>query len=200
MIVVGLTGGVGSGKSTVANMLQELGARIIDADRIAREVVAPGEPALASIRSEFGDEVIAETGDLDRAALAARVFEDPERLQRLNAIVHPAVAARAAEEIADQRERGAQWVVYDVPLLYENELQGMFTKVIVVVASEAARRQRLRARDGWSDAEIDARLGAQMPLEEKASRADYVVDNEGSLVETRRQVEDVTAQLFEEQS
>jgi dephospho-CoA kinase len=197
MIVVGLTGGIGSGKSTVASMLQEMGARIIDADRIARDVVRPGEPALASLRAEFGEEVVTEQGELDRAAVAARVFDDPDALKRLNAIVHPAVAARTAEEIEDARQAGARWVVYDVPLLYENDLEHMFDKVIVVASSESVRRQRLREREQWSTSDIDARMAMQMPLEEKVQRADFVVDNDGSLVETRRQVEEVTAQLFE---
>ena len=200
MIVVGLTGGIGSGKSTVASMLQEMGARIIDADRIARDAVAPGEPALASIRAEFGSEVLTEQGELDRAALAARVFDDRDALKRLNAIVHPSVAARAAQELEAARDDDVRWVVYDVPLLYENELEGMFAKVIVVTASEPVRRHRLRERERWSTSDIDARMATQMPLEEKVRRADFVIDNDGSLVETRRQVEEVTAQLFEEQS
>ena len=197
MIVVGLTGGVGSGKSTVAGMLQELGARVVDADRLAREVVAPGEPALQAIRAEFGDDVLTEDGALNRPALAARVFDDPDALARLNAIVHPAVANRAAEAFEAARLRGDRWVVYDVPLLYENGLEDMFEKIIVVSSSEEVRRQRLQAREQWSTGDIEARFQSQIPLEEKVPRADFVIDNEGSLVDTRRQVEEVTAKIFE---
>jgi len=197
MIVVGLTGGVGSGKSTVAGMLQELGARVVDADRLAREVVAPGEPALQAIRAEFGDDVLTEDGALNRPALAARVFDDPDALARLNAIVHPAVANRAAEAFEAARLRGDRWVVYDVPLLYENGLEDMFEKIIVVSSSEEVRRQRLQAREQWSTGDIEARFQSQIPLEEKVPRADFVIDNEGSLVDTRRQVEEVTAKMFE---
>jgi len=196
MKLLGLTGGIGSGKSTVASIFRELGAHVIDADEVAREVVQAGEPALQAIREVFGADVLDAQGHLDRGAMASRVFNDPEALARLNAIVHPAVAQRTRERIEASRRRGDPWVVYDVPLLYENGLEGMFDAVVVVTASEEVRRARLLEREEWSREDIDARIRAQMPLDEKAHRADWVVDNDGSLLETRRQAEQIVTELF----
>lgn len=196
MIVVGLTGGVGSGKSTVAGLFREMGAKVIDADSIAREVVEIGEPTLTAIRESFGDEVFEADGALDRRAMAARVFGDDEARARLNAIVHPAVAQRTAELLQEARESGESWVVYDVPLLYENGLEEMFDTIVVVTADEELRRARLRDREGWTEEDIQARMEAQMDLGEKVRRANHVIDNGGTLHETRRQVEDVMTRIF----
>jgi dephospho-CoA kinase len=198
MWVVGLTGGVGSGKSTVAEMLREHGARVIDADRLAREVVEPGEPALAAIRDAFGGEVLLPDGRLDRATLAARVFSDDEARARLDGIVHPEIAARARAAMDQARADGVPWVVYDVPLLYENGLESMCDRVVVVTATDAQRCARLAGRSGWSESEISARMAAQMPLADKADRADDVIDNSGSLDATRAQVRALVERLAAE--
>jgi len=175
---VGLTGGIGSGKSEVARRLAELGALVVDADVVAREVVEPGTPGFARVVEAFGPEVLAADGSLDRAALAARVFSDPERLAVLNRIVHPLVAARTADLVADAREDTV--VVNDVPLLVENGLEGAYDVVVVVDAPEDVRLQRLVAR-GIDAADARARMRAQVSRDERLVVADYVIDNAGPL-------------------
>lgn len=187
--VVGLTGGIGTGKSVVARMLADLGAAVIDADKLAREVVAPGTAGLAAIVERFGPEVLDAAGGLDRRAVGRRVFEDDEARRALEAIIHPRVAALAAERLAGALEAGAPLVVYDVPLLYENRLEQHLPAVVVVSASPAIQRARIAARDQLPAEEIEARIRAQLPLEEKVRRADHVIDNEGDLERTRAQVE-----------
>lgn len=186
--IVGLTGGIGCGKSAVAAALAERGARVIDADVLAREAVAPGSPALAAIRARFGPAVFAPDGSLDRPALGRRVFEDAEARLALNAIVHPEVARLARARMEALEHAGAPVIVYDVPLLYENGLDRALGEVIVVTAPPEVQRARIRARDRLPDAEIEARIAAQMPLEEKARRATWVIDNGGTLEEMRAQV------------
>ena len=171
-------------------MLAELGAAIIDADVLAREVVEPGQPAFQRIVARFGKDVVdPATGGLDRRKLGAVVFGDEGARRDLNAIVHPEVAALAAARMQEADARGARLIVYDVPLLYENGLDRMLPQVVVVKASPAVQRARIAARDQLSDAEIVQRIAAQMPLDEKIARADFVIDNDGDLEETRRQVE-----------
>ncbi len=171
-------------------MLAALGAAIIDADVLAREVVEPGSPAFDAIVAHFGREVVdPTTGGIDRKALGAIVFSDGAARAALNAIVHPAVAALAMQRMQAAREAGAPLIVYDVPLLYENGLDRMLPAVVVVRASPEVQRARVRARDGLSDQEIEDRIAAQMPLAEKVARADHVIDNDGDLAATRRQVE-----------
>lgn len=194
-LVVGLTGGIGSGKSTVARLLAERGAFVIDADQLAREVVAPGKPALAEITRTFGPAVLAADGSLDRAKLGARVFADAEARAQLNRIVHPEVRKLSALRIQDAVNQGVPVVVYDVPLLYETGLETSFPLVIVVDAPEATREARVVARDGLTPDETKARMNAQLPLSEKVRRADFVVDNGGTLEETSRQVETLYAAL-----
>jgi dephospho-CoA kinase len=186
---VGLTGGIGSGKSTVAGRLAALGATIIDADRLARDAVAPGSPALDAIRARFGDAVFGPGGALDRAALGAIVFGDAEARAALNAIVHPEVARRALEAKAAAEAAGAGVVVYDLPLLYENGLAPMFDAVVVVAVPPEVQRARVLARDGASPEAIEARIAAQWPLAEKVARADVVIDNGGTRADTERQVD-----------
>jgi dephospho-CoA kinase len=177
-------------------MLAELGAAIIDADVLAREVVEPGRPAFAKIVARFGAEVVdPATGALDRKKLGAIVFADDAARKDLNAIVHPEVAALSAQRMQEAGARGAPLCVYDVPLLYENGLDRMLPTVVVVSASPAIQRARVRARDGLSDVEIEQRIAAQMPLAEKVSRADFVVENDGDLSDTRRQVEALFLEL-----
>jgi dephospho-CoA kinase len=187
MRVVGLTGGIASGKSTVSAMFRELGAEVIDADQLAREVVEPGTPGLEEICRRFPGVVDAE-GRLDRAALGARVFADEGERRALEAIVHPRIRAEAARRTEALARAGLEVVLYDAALLIENGLHHGMDGVVLVSAPEAVQRARLAARDGLDDAAISARLAAQLPLADKRAHATWVVDNGGSLKETRAQV------------
>lgn len=187
MRVVGLTGGIGSGKSTVSAMFRELGAEVIDADQLAREVVEPGTPALEEIGRRFPGVVDAQ-GRLDRAALGARVFADEGERRALEAIVHPRIRAEMTRRTEALARAGQKVVLYDAALLIENGLHRGMDGVVLVSAPEAAQRARLAARDGLDDAAISARLAAQLPLADKRAHATWVVDNGGSLEETRAQV------------
>lgn len=194
---VGLTGGIASGKTLVARILRELGAAVVDADQIAREVLAPGGAAYADVAREF-PEVVGPDGRIDRRALAARVFGDPAARKRLNRLTHPPIRHRMAEEAQRLAATpGVEVIVFDVPLLLdttEGRELGL-SGVIVVYADEETRLRRLMARDGISEAEARQRLAAQVPLEEKVRRADWVVDNRGTPEDTRRAVERLWAEL-----
>lgn len=194
--VIGLTGGIGTGKSTVAAMLEELGAVVIDSDRIVHELQAPGAPLLREIAAAFGDDVIRPDGSLDRAALGERVFRDEEARRKLNAIVHPAVGLETARRLEAARAAGARLVVLDIPLLFETRLHGSASRanlgveaVVVVYAPPELQIQRQLDRNGYGREEAERRLAAQIPIDEKRALADHVIDNSGSLAETRRQVE-----------
>ena len=181
MRIVGLTGGIGSGKSTFSGLLRARGAAVIDADRLARDAVAPGSPGLLEVVRAFGEEVLDPDGALDRKRMAARVFADPAARQRLEAIVHPRVRDAMAAEVQRLSGAGASLVIYDVPLLYEAGRERDVEAVVVVWAPHEAQLARLAARDGLSSAEAEARISAQLPLDEKARRADFVVVNDGTL-------------------
>jgi dephospho-CoA kinase len=185
MRLVGLTGGIASGKSTLAEALRALGAPVIDADRLAREAVRSGSPALAAIVQEFGPGVLGPDEELDRKGMAARVFSDPLARARLEAIVHPAIRTAVAAETARLAAEGHDLAFYDVPLLYERGLDREVDCVVVVHAPPGVQVSRLRARDGLGQAEAEARLEAQLPIEEKARRADVVVSNEGDIAALR---------------
>jgi dephospho-CoA kinase len=193
MRFVGLTGGIGSGKSTVAAMLKARGAVVIDSDVLAREVVEPGTPGFDAVVERFGREIVTPDGELDRSALAAIVFEDPERRAQLEAIVHPAVARRAGEIVAGHANTG-DVVVLDSPLLIETGRHRDVELVIVVSSQPETQIRRLVAR-GMDEEDARARLAAQMPLAEKAEVADVVLDNEGSLDELEGQVDRLWADL-----
>lgn len=193
--VLGLTGSYGSGKSTVAAFFREAGAAIIDADRLAREVVEPGQEALGEIAEALGAEAIDAQGRLDRAAVARMVFEDPARRRVLEQIIHPRVRQRERQMIAQARARGDDLVVADVPLLFESGFDRECDRTCVVVVSEAVRRERL-ARLGVAPEEIQRRLKAQMSQEEKAARADFVIDNSGTMEQTRRQALRIAGSLI----
>jgi dephospho-CoA kinase len=200
--VVGLTGGIGSGKSTVGGMLRELGAVLIDADAIVHELQAPGTPMLRAIAEAFGPEVIDARGALDRKALAARVFSDAEARRRLGAIVHPPTIAEMGRRLAAAQAAGAPLVVLDIPLLLEGKKTGTgsavafpFEAVIVAWVPEEVAVARAAARDGASVDEIRARVRAQLSLDEKRAMADHVIDNSGTPEETRRQVRALYEQL-----
>lgn len=177
MISVGLTGGIGSGKTTVAQRLAALGAVVIDADRLAREAVGRGTPGLAAVAASFGPDVLAADGSLDRAALAARVFTDPGQLERLNAIVHPIVATRT-EELLTQVPPDAV-VVHDIPLLVETGRDG-YDLVVVVDAPDDVREARLVADRRMSPADAQARMAQQATRQQRLAAADVVIDNSGA--------------------
>ncbi|MNX87018.1 Dephospho-CoA kinase [compost metagenome] len=183
MKVIGLTGGIASGKTTVANRLAARGGAVIDADQIAREVVEPGTPALEAIAEAFGPEVLDPAGRLDRAALARRVFGNEPARERLNAIVHPAVkeAMTRALDALRQRPTPPPFAVLVVPLLFETGMQAMADTVWTVSVPPAMQRARLLARDALSEAEADARIASQWPLARKLALSDRVIDNTGVL-------------------
>lgn len=185
MRVIGLTGGIASGKSTAAEILAELGARVVDADQIARDVVQKGQPALADIVATFGEGVLTPDGELDRRRMGALVFGDVDSRRKLNAITHPRIAAETQARLGQLREAGAPLAVYEAALLVENGAQAGLDGLIVVACEPATQRARLMARDGLTAAEADARLAAQLPLADKIAVADWVIDSNGTLDETR---------------
>jgi dephospho-CoA kinase len=197
VIVIGLTGGIASGKSTVASMLRELGAPIVDADLIARQVVEPGQPALAEIADRFGADVLDADGRLDRKAMGERVFSDPIARAALNAIVHPRIAIASRAALAELAAAGNPVALYDAALLVENQIHRGLDGLIVVSAPAAAQIERLCERDSIDESAARARLAAQLPLADKLAVADWVVDNGGSLEQTRAQVEAVWRQVQE---
>jgi dephospho-CoA kinase len=190
---VGLTGGIGSGKSEVSRRLAEHGAIVIDADRIAREVVEPGTPGLAAVVEAFGREVLRGDGSLDRERLGSIVFRDKERLAALNAIVHPLVGERAAE--LQRAAPDDAVVVYDVPLLAENDLAGEYDVVIVVDAGDDIRVDRLTRLRGMSEADARARIAAQASRDDRLRLATIVITNEGTLDELHRRGDEAWADL-----
>lgn len=190
---VGLTGGVASGKSTVSAMLRELGAVIIDADQLAREVVARGTPGLAAVVAEFGDGVLTGSGDLDRPAVAEIVFNDEAARRRLEAIVHPLVFAEVAR-LEAEAPPGAV-VVHDIPLLAESGRADTFDAVVVVDVPAELQIERMMRDRGWTRAEAEARIAAQASREHRRSVATYVVANTGSLDALRARVEEIWAAL-----
>lgn len=189
MVTVGLTGGIASGKSTVVAVLRRLGCPIIDADQLARQVVQPGQPALAEIAEAFGAAVLNPDGTLNRKALGAVVFADPAARKRLEAMTHPRIAQLRGAILAILREQGARVVVNDIPLLYETHSEGLYDQVWVVWVDRDTQVGRLMARDGIGREEAERRLAAQMPLDAKRALADVVIDNSGSREDTERQVQ-----------
>ncbi|MEV4002833.1 dephospho-CoA kinase [Actinomadura sp. NPDC049753] len=193
MLKVGLTGGIGSGKSEVSRRLREHGAVVIDADRIAREVVEPGTPGLAAVVAEFGEDVLLPDGALDREKVGRIVFADPDRLAALNAIVHPLVGERM-QELMDAAPADAV-VVYDVPLLAENGLAGMYDEVVVVDAPEEVQLDRLVARRGMTEEDARARMAAQASRADRRAVATHVIDNSGTLTDLKTRVDALWASL-----
>jgi dephospho-CoA kinase len=192
---IALTGGAGSGKSTVARMFKELGAPVVDADAAARDAVRPGEPAWEELRRTFGPEFFQENGELDRGKMARVAFSDPEARQKLNAILHPEIARLIQERLQQLEDAGVEVAVVEVPLLFEAGLQNAYDRIIVVYADMAQQMQRLKARDVRDLQEIDGILAAQWPLSEKRRLAHYVIDNRGSLEDTKKQVENICRDL-----
>jgi len=190
---VGLTGGVASGKSAVAAILRDLGAVVIDADVLAREIVEPGTPGLEAVVAEFGPEVLTPDGNLDRARMGAVVFADPGRRAALEAIMHPLVRARAAV-IQDAAPAGVL-VVHDIPLLVETGQAGDFDAVLVVDVPEAVQLERAMRDRGWNEADARSRIAAQARRPERLAAATHVIDNTGTLEDLRRRVTEVFEQL-----
>ncbi|MCD2467482.1 MULTISPECIES: dephospho-CoA kinase [unclassified Streptomyces] len=193
MLKVGLTGGIGAGKSEVSRLLVSYGAVLIDADRIAREVVEPGTPGLAAVVEAFGEGVLTAEGTLDRPKLGSIVFADADRLAALNAIVHPLVGARSAE--LESRARTGDVVVHDVPLLTENGLAPLYDLVVVVDASPETQLDRLVRLRGMAESEARARMSAQATRAQRLDVADLVIDNDGPLDALEPQVRKVWDEL-----
>lgn len=198
MLKVGLTGNIASGKSSVARVWRALGARLIDADELARRAVAPGSPGLAAIVERWGPGVLDADGALERAALRDIVFRDPAERAALEAIVHPEVARLREEEHARAAAEGAEIVVSDIPLLFEVGLEGEFDRVVLVHAGEAVRRERIVRDRELSAVEAQRMIEAQMPSEEKLARADLVIVNEGTIEELESRAREVWEALLRE--
>jgi dephospho-CoA kinase len=194
VLLVGLTGGIGSGKSTVARLLEDRGAVVFDADLLAREAVEPGTPGHAAVIERFGADVLAPGGELDREALASIVFADPSARRDLEQIVHPEVRRLFAEGSEAYRDTD-RVVVFSAPLLVESGMHTAFAILVVVSATVATQIERLMRQRGMSEASIRARIDAQAPLEDKAAVADFLVDNEGTLDELASQVEQLWKEL-----
>ena len=194
MKLIGLTGGAGSGKSTVAKMFRDLGATIVDADEASHAVYAPGTDGFDAVVREFGEGYVKD-GRIDRSKLGALVFNDARARSRLNAIVHPRVRDWMAERTVEAAEAGAEVVMQDVPLLFENGLQALFSAVVLVHAPRDVQLERLTVQRGLSRERAESMLASQMPIDDKRVLADYVIDNSGAVDDTRRQVAEVWAKL-----
>ncbi len=194
-MILGLTGGIASGKSTIAQAFRKLGAVVVSADELAREAVLPGTTALRQLVERFGGQILAADGALDRAALARIVFADPQARQDLNRITHPAIAALAEKRLAELRRKGLALVVYEAPLLFEAGAERRVDAVLAVTVDEKLQLARVMLRDHLSREEALARISAQMPQSEKAARADFVIDNSGSIAQALDQVRELWQQL-----
>jgi len=195
MLLVGLTGNIGSGKSTVAQMLSERGATIIDADVLARRAVELGTPAFGKIVARWGSSILAPDGHLDRAALRRVVFGDHAQLEELNQIVHPEVERLRARLIDQAKRRGDRVVVCDIPLLFERHMTDRFDRIVLVDAHRAIRLERLVKERGLRETEAMDMIAAQMPAELKRARADFIVENDGTFAQLERRVNDVWTTL-----
>ena len=198
-LLVGLTGSIATGKSTVSRMFAHLGARVLDADALAREVVMPGQPAYLKIVQEFGQGVVQEDGSLDRKALGAIVFADPARRKRLEEITHPAIGLRQQRILSVLEEEEFEGIViWDVALLFETGGVARMDRVVVVYTDPDTELARLMTRDAIPEEQARGRMASQMPVAEKAKRAHYVIDNSGERVDTERQVKAVYESLLAE--
>ncbi|MBN1586398.1 MAG: dephospho-CoA kinase [Candidatus Omnitrophica bacterium] len=195
--VVGVTGGICSGKTSVARMMAEKGALVMDADVVAHELMQPGESVFEEVKDWLGDEVLTAGGQIDRKKVARAVFEDPDAVERLNGIVHPAVIKRILEDIERLRSgQEARVVVLDVPLLIEANMVDLVDLLVVVRADEAVQIKRSQERMGLSPEETQQRMRYQLPMEEKERLADCVIENSGNLDETKRQVDKIWNEMI----
>jgi len=195
--VVGLTGGIGSGKSTVARFFGELGVPVIDADQVAREVVEPGTAGLAEVVEAFGEAVLDDAGRLDRAAVAERVFGDDAARKRLEGILHPKIGAASMQKLAALAAEGHAYAIYEAALIVENGAYRTMNALVVVAVDEATQLARVRARDGLDEAAVRARVASQLPQAEKVAVADWVIENDGTLEQTKARVARVHAEILE---
>ncbi|PAQ16621.1 dephospho-CoA kinase [Bacillaceae bacterium SAOS 7] len=189
--IIGLTGGIASGKSTVSQMLKEKGFTIVDADVAARAVVELGQPALTQIIETFGEGILQEDGSLDRLKLGKRIFNNEVERKKLNSIVHPAVRQFMLAEKEAAIEAGKKTIIMDIPLLFESQLTWMVEKVIVVYVNEDTQLHRLMARNDFDEATAKSRITSQLNLGDKATQADAVINNNGTLEETKEQLEQI---------
>lgn len=190
-MIIGLTGSIASGKSTVANMLREKGYPIVDADVIAREVVEPGSPLLDKIQQTFGADVLREDGTLNREQLGAIVFGDETKRQQLNELMHPAIRSQMVKQKEDYVNQGYQTVIMDIPLLFESKLHDYVERIIVVSVTKEIQKQRLIARNELTEAEADARIASQLDMSIKEQGADAVIYNNDTVEETQKQLENI---------
>ncbi len=198
MKVIGLTGGIASGKSTVSRLMREKGIPVICADELARGVVEPGKSAYKKILKEFGKEILHPDKTLNRPKLALLVFSSPKKLKTLNSLIHPAIIQEMKKEIERFRKKKEKKIILDIPLLFEEGLDKLCDKVIIVYVPEKIQRERLKKRENLSDQEITSRLKSQMPIEEKKKRGHYTIDNNVSLIETKEQIEKMIQRLQKE--
>ncbi len=194
-MIIGVTGGIASGKSTVTRMFQDLGAVVVSADELAREIVRPGSETLKRIAERFGDRFILSDGQLDRKALGELIFADARARVDLNSLTHPAIAALAECRLRKAEKHGAPLIIYEAPLLFESGAQGQVDKVLVVKIAEETQLARLMARDNLRHEQARARISSQMAQKEKLARADFVVDNSGTSENTRNQVQELMKRL-----
>lgn len=187
-LIIGLTGSIGTGKSTIANKFSDLDIPVVDADLIAREVVEPGKEAYKDIVATFGEEILQHNKTLDRKALGKIVFNDESKRKQLNAIIHPAIRKEMLRQRDEWVQRGKECVVLDIPLLYESGLTHFVDKVIVVYVDPDVQLHRIIARDESTEEEAKSRINSQMPIKEKAEKADAVIDNNGSKEESYKQL------------
>jgi dephospho-CoA kinase len=198
MLRVGLTGGIGTGKSTVGTIFVELGCHLIDADHVTHQLFPPGEPVYTAIVQAFGEHILASDHTINRKVLGEIVFNDPEARAKLNGIVHPAVIQRQRDWLKEMEAKDPGGVsIVDAALMIEVGTYKNYDKVIVVTCKPEVQKQRLRARSSLSEEQIEARIRSQMPLEEKVKYADFVIDNSGGFSSTRTQVEEVNSKLRE---
>lgn len=197
-LVLGITGNIASGKSTIAGAFASLGAVLLDADQLARDVVAPGSPLLQQLLERFGTDVLLENGQLNRERLGQIIFSDPVARQDLNGIMHPAIGELAVERLRQLKKKpGIPLVVYEAPLLFEAGAEGRVDKVLVVKIDPQVQLQRLMQRDELDETSARQRIDAQMLQEEKLARADYVIDNSGTVAEALRQVDALWEKLLQ---
>jgi len=185
---IGVTGGIASGKSTISHWLIQHGYPVIDADKISREIVVPGEPALAKIAEHFGETMILPTGELDRRKLGALVFRDSIKRHQLDELLHPIIRCRMNETLDQLEKQGARVVFLDIPLLYENGLESWVDQTLVVAVTEENQLHRLMSRNKLTEHQARARIASQIPLLDKVKRADAVIDNNGSIQESEAQL------------
>lgn len=190
-MIIGLTGSIASGKSTVANMLKNYGLPIVDADVVARLVVEPGTPTLQKIVEVFGEEALTEEGAMDRQKIGSIIFNNEEKRKQLNSIIHPAIREEMLRQRDEHSENGATTVIMDIPLLFESKLQHFVEKIIVVSVSETTQLNRLMDRNQLTEEDAKARIASQLPLSVKEQGADAVINNNGTIEQTAQQLEKI---------